>query len=542
MRIGIGYDIHRFQEGRPLVLGGLTLPGETGLGGHSDADVLLHAVIDALLGAAGLGDIGQRSPPDDPAYAGADSRRLLAEVRAAAPYRKVTRETFEEVVKLSGDIGVRFGSIEHAASTLGRALADPARGLHRLRSIGIIFTKTEQDKIKALVETNNTLAAQRIILDKVKASYEGLNSIKTPADQWKQIKNDLASIAEKLGKDIYPTAVELGKWVVIITKRVAQVVGFVLQVNNYLGGWPAKIILATAAAWGLYKALLYVKAAAVAVNTNFKAMLILGNQFLFGFIGPVQKGLMQWPGLISLIGTALKAVQAQGLAAGIASLFGPQAIIIAIVAAVVAYVAAIAGLYFYLQRFPIIAEMTAQFWDAVNISVKTIWSAFSQLYNAMRELALSLMPLFAGQFPFIANLLKDGIVPTIAYMIHQLTMGLIVLSSLIKAIATFLRTRKWTFTEELNASLAEMKALQQKRFAKKSETAPGKPPGTGGLLDTNTGMMGLQDAWKNVQEGLLKKDNPAERTADGIESLDGTAKKILELMGETDLSGEGAVA
>ena len=61
----------------------MTLAGETGLGGHSDADVLLHAVIDALLGAAGLADIGQRYPPDDPAYAGADSRRLLAEVRAA---------------------------------------------------------------------------------------------------------------------------------------------------------------------------------------------------------------------------------------------------------------------------------------------------------------------------------------------------------------------------------------------------------------------------------------------------------------------------
>jgi len=59
------------------------LPGETGLGGHSDADVLLHAVIDALLGAAGLGDIGQRYPPDDPTCAGADSRRLLAEVTAA---------------------------------------------------------------------------------------------------------------------------------------------------------------------------------------------------------------------------------------------------------------------------------------------------------------------------------------------------------------------------------------------------------------------------------------------------------------------------
>src|SRR3990170_1905624 len=90
MRIGIGYDIHRFQEGRPLVLGGVALPAETGLAGHSDADVLLHAVTDALLGAAGLGDIGQRYPPDDPAYAGADSRRLLEEVAgelAEAGYR-----------------------------------------------------------------------------------------------------------------------------------------------------------------------------------------------------------------------------------------------------------------------------------------------------------------------------------------------------------------------------------------------------------------------------------------------------------------------
>src|SRR3990172_9640372 len=105
MRIGIGYDIHRFQEGSPLVLGGLTLPGETGLGGHSDADVLLHAVIDALLGAAGLGDIGQRYPPDDPAYAGADSRHLLAEVRAAveeAGYRpqKVDAPLIPEPPKL----------------------------------------------------------------------------------------------------------------------------------------------------------------------------------------------------------------------------------------------------------------------------------------------------------------------------------------------------------------------------------------------------------------------------------------------------------
>jgi 2-C-methyl-D-erythritol 2,4-cyclodiphosphate synthase len=77
MRIGIGYDIHRFQEGRPLVLGGFLIPGEEGLGGHSDADVLLHAVTDAILGAAGLGDIGQHFPPGDPAYKDAASSQFL---------------------------------------------------------------------------------------------------------------------------------------------------------------------------------------------------------------------------------------------------------------------------------------------------------------------------------------------------------------------------------------------------------------------------------------------------------------------------------
>ncbi len=79
MRIGIGYDIHRFEKGRPLILGGVEIEGETGLSGHSDADVLLHAIMDALLGAAGLGDIGCFFPTGDPAYAGADSRQLLAQ-------------------------------------------------------------------------------------------------------------------------------------------------------------------------------------------------------------------------------------------------------------------------------------------------------------------------------------------------------------------------------------------------------------------------------------------------------------------------------
>jgi len=79
-RSGIGWDSHRLVAGRPLILGGVTIPAELGLDGHSDADVLTHAVIDALLGAAGLGDIGQHFPDTDPAWAGADSLRLLAEV------------------------------------------------------------------------------------------------------------------------------------------------------------------------------------------------------------------------------------------------------------------------------------------------------------------------------------------------------------------------------------------------------------------------------------------------------------------------------
>ena len=77
MRIGHGYDVHRLVEGRPLILGGVHIPDEKGLLGHSDADVLLHAVSDALLGAAGLGDIGKHFPDTDPQYKGADSMELL---------------------------------------------------------------------------------------------------------------------------------------------------------------------------------------------------------------------------------------------------------------------------------------------------------------------------------------------------------------------------------------------------------------------------------------------------------------------------------
>ena len=81
MKVGMGYDVHKLVEDRKLILGGVEIPYEKGLLGHSDADVLVHAVMDALLGAAALGDIGKHFPDTDPAYAGADSMKLLEEVK-----------------------------------------------------------------------------------------------------------------------------------------------------------------------------------------------------------------------------------------------------------------------------------------------------------------------------------------------------------------------------------------------------------------------------------------------------------------------------
>lgn len=84
MRVGMGYDSHRLVEGRALILGGVRIPHEKGLHGHSDADVLAHAVIDAIIGALGLGDIGTHFPDTDPQYKGADSMELLRQTVALA--------------------------------------------------------------------------------------------------------------------------------------------------------------------------------------------------------------------------------------------------------------------------------------------------------------------------------------------------------------------------------------------------------------------------------------------------------------------------
>ena len=121
MRIGHGYDVHKLEEGRDLILGGVKIDHKLGLLGHSDADVLLHAVSDALLGAAGLGDIGRHFPDTDPQYKGADSLKLLAIVGqkvAAAGYRvsNIDVTMIAQKPKLKDHIGAMERNI---ATTLG---------------------------------------------------------------------------------------------------------------------------------------------------------------------------------------------------------------------------------------------------------------------------------------------------------------------------------------------------------------------------------------------------------------------------------------
>ena len=98
MRIGQGYDVHRLTQGRLLILGGVTIPYEKGLLGHSDADVLTHAIMDALLGAAALGDIGQHFPDTDPAYEGISSIRLLEKVGELLEERGYVIENIDATV------------------------------------------------------------------------------------------------------------------------------------------------------------------------------------------------------------------------------------------------------------------------------------------------------------------------------------------------------------------------------------------------------------------------------------------------------------
>ncbi len=136
-RVGQGYDCHALVPGRPLIIGGVKIPYRAGLLGHSDADVLLHAITDALFGAAGLGDIGRHFPDTDPAYAGADSRALL----------RVARERLHES-------GFEIGNIDATVIAQQPRLAPhvPQMIVHIADDLGI-----EQARVNLKAKTNERL-------------------------------------------------------------------------------------------------------------------------------------------------------------------------------------------------------------------------------------------------------------------------------------------------------------------------------------------------------------------------------------------------
>jgi 2-C-methyl-D-erythritol 2,4-cyclodiphosphate synthase len=156
-RVGMGYDIHRLKKGRPLFLGGMKIPFAKGLDGHSDADALLHAIIDALLGAAGLPDIGHYFPPTDPATKGIASARMLAKAVSEverlgyqvvnvdavliadapkiAPYREAMRQTIAHALKLSPDRVQVKGKTNEGLGDIGKGQAIAAQAVVLLQRI-----------------------------------------------------------------------------------------------------------------------------------------------------------------------------------------------------------------------------------------------------------------------------------------------------------------------------------------------------------------------------------------------------------------------
>ena len=134
MRVGIGYDVHRLVEDRKLIIGGVEIPYEKGLLGHSDADVLLHAIMDALLGAAALGDIGKHFPDTDPQYKGASSLKLLEHVG------RILEEKNYQIVNIDATI---IAQRPKMASHIPQMIQNVA---------GILKIDTEQVNIKATTE------------------------------------------------------------------------------------------------------------------------------------------------------------------------------------------------------------------------------------------------------------------------------------------------------------------------------------------------------------------------------------------------------
>ena len=153
LRIGQGYDVHRLAEGRALILGGVTVPHERGLDGHSDADVLTHAIMDALLGAAGLGDIGKLFPDSDERYRGISSLLLLREVG------KYLRDNGWQVVNLDSTIVAQAPKLAPYRETMRRNLAE-ALGI----DVSCVSVKATTEEHLGFTGDGSGMAAQAIAL------------------------------------------------------------------------------------------------------------------------------------------------------------------------------------------------------------------------------------------------------------------------------------------------------------------------------------------------------------------------------------------
>jgi 2-C-methyl-D-erythritol 2,4-cyclodiphosphate synthase len=153
MRIGQGFDVHAFVEGRKLVVGGVEIPHEKGLEGHSDADVLLHAICDALLGAAALGDIGWHYPDTDPTFQGADSRTLLRDVG-----KKLGAQGFR-IVNIDATIVAQAPRMApHVARMIGNIAADLG-----LKPAAVSVKATTTEKL-GFTGRGEGIAAQAVVL------------------------------------------------------------------------------------------------------------------------------------------------------------------------------------------------------------------------------------------------------------------------------------------------------------------------------------------------------------------------------------------
>lgn len=153
MRIGTGYDVHKLVEGRKLIIGGVEIPHEKGLLGHSDADVLVHAIMDALLGAAALGDIGKHFPDSDPKYKGADSLMLMREVR------RILSENGYQVGNVDATIIAQAPKMSPHIDTMRRNIA-AALGL----DVSLVSVKATTEERLGFTGRGEGISAQAVAL------------------------------------------------------------------------------------------------------------------------------------------------------------------------------------------------------------------------------------------------------------------------------------------------------------------------------------------------------------------------------------------